>query len=495
MSFIMMKKLLLFVTFTAFVLCLPLQCIHAMERGLEDEDTKIILKKQDERNLEEIVISVPDEIWADYLIPLYCDFKKNRFSSLKKVLPYYSHAALVSKKWNKLVTTQFLEGIAFHKFFSNLFISNHSLDIFTLDLSENNEIIDEELKNLNNLTYLNLGINGYITDEGIKNLTNLRELDLLNNSIITINGFIGLTGLTSLDLSESHDSGFGYKGIEKLINLTKLHLSPSFTDSELKNLTYLTDLDLNDNEIITNHGIKEVTKLIKLYLGMSQLITDETLQHFTHLTYLNVGCNQSITDEGIKDLINLKALDLCNNARITGSGFKKLVNITSIDSEPNDGVSPPLTNEGINYLKNLAYLELRYVNTIGDDAIRGLTNLTYLNLDYHISLTVAGVKDLPNLQPQIQEGLEEIKDLRNRAYAAYNGENQLRTRGFTGGIASYVGQQLILNFKNYGKTVELLLELKVKYKHHLNDEDRRVFDIAAREQQTLLHAMYKEFFK
>ena len=61
-------------------------------------------------------------------------------------------------------------------------------------------LTDNLLKTLINLTHLNLKFNKIITDDGIKNLTNLTYLNLRNNKNITDTGLKKLTNLTNLDL-------------------------------------------------------------------------------------------------------------------------------------------------------------------------------------------------------------------------------------------------------------------------------------------------------
>src|SRR3990170_3578855 len=64
------------------------------------------------------------------------------------------------------------------KLTDSILSSTQFQNITKLNLSYNENVTDEGIKNLTNITKLNLSHNENVTDERIKNLTNLRKLNL-----------------------------------------------------------------------------------------------------------------------------------------------------------------------------------------------------------------------------------------------------------------------------------------------------------------------------
>lgn len=95
-------------------------------------------------------------------------------------------------------------------------------NVRSLNLSCNNIITDECIKNLVNLESLNLNCNTVITDEGIKKLVNLRSLDLMYNKNITDKGLEKLTNLKKLYLT--NNLTITVASVEKLLHLRILKL-------------------------------------------------------------------------------------------------------------------------------------------------------------------------------------------------------------------------------------------------------------------------------
>ena len=135
--------------------------------------------------------------------------------------------------------------------------------IIKLNVSYNENISDDGIKNLTNLQELNINGNGNITDEGIKNLTNLQILNIFDNSNITDEGIKNLTNLQELYISRNKN--ITNKGIKNLTNLQKLNASGNekITDKGIKNLINLRILYASDNRKITYNGIKNLPKLEK----------------------------------------------------------------------------------------------------------------------------------------------------------------------------------------------------------------------------------------
>lgn len=113
-------------------------------------------------------------------------------------------------------------------------------NIRSLNLSCNNIITDDCIKNLVNLKSLNLSCNTVITNEGIKNLVNLRSLDLRYNKNITDKGLEKLTNLKKLGLT--NNLSITVASVEKLLHLRILKLKYDEIDAGSEASLVLTNI-------------------------------------------------------------------------------------------------------------------------------------------------------------------------------------------------------------------------------------------------------------
>jgi hypothetical protein len=255
------------------------------------------------------------------------------------------------------------------------------------------DMTDEGIKHLTNITNLNLHNNIVITNEGIKHLTNIASLNLDDNEVITNEGIKHLTNITSLDLTSN--GVITNEGIKHLTNISSLYLFNNvvITNEGIKHLTNITNLKLERNGFITNEGIKHLTNITSLDLKGNRVITNEGIKHLTNISSLNLYSNELITNEGIKHLTNITSLNLIYDGFITNEGIKHLTNITSL----NLGGNVVITNEGIKHLTNIASLNLGYNKVITNEGIKHLTNITSLDLGGNVVITNEGIKHLTNI--------------------------------------------------------------------------------------------------
>jgi hypothetical protein len=71
--------------------------------------------------------------------------------------------------------------------------------------------------------------------------------------------------------------------------------------------------------------------LTELNLRQNDTITDGVLSVLTNLTNLNIAYNKTITDGGLSGLTNLTNLNLFGNETITDGGLSGLTNLTNLD--------------------------------------------------------------------------------------------------------------------------------------------------------------------
>lgn len=70
-----------------------------------------------------------------------------------------------------------------------------------LALTYNDEINDDIVSKLTNLTTLDLFLNSCVTDRGLYTLTNMKSLNLIHNQLITVVGISGMTNLETIYIS------------------------------------------------------------------------------------------------------------------------------------------------------------------------------------------------------------------------------------------------------------------------------------------------------
>ena len=193
-------------------------------------------------------------------------------------------------------------GFNYYIIFYKIFINNMTKHIYSMSIDyKEYEINDHNLKCFIKLDYLRITRNHNITDEGVKNLINITNLDI-EDSIITD------------------------KGIKNLINITNLHINKFITYKGIKQLPKLKILNIGMESYITNEQLNKLTNLNELNFCTNYDITDEGIKDLINLKILIV--NDNITDEGIKNLINIT--DITINFNITFEALIKLPNLKHI---------------------------------------------------------------------------------------------------------------------------------------------------------------------
>jgi hypothetical protein len=171
------------------------------------------------------------------------------------------------------------------------------------------------IKDLKNLTYLDLS-NTQVSDvSGLKDLKNLTTLklngDFLNKmSIRDVSALKDLKNLTSLNLYRTQVSDVS--ALKDLKNLTSLDLSSTQVSdvSALKDLKNLTSLYLVGTQVSDVSALKDLKNLTSLYLYSTQVSDVSALKDLKNLTYLYLKYTQVSDVSGLKDLKNLNELYL-----------------------------------------------------------------------------------------------------------------------------------------------------------------------------------------
>ncbi|MEG4217233.1 leucine-rich repeat domain-containing protein [Microcoleus sp. Pol14C6] len=166
------------------------------------------------------------------------------------------------------------------------------------------------LRELANLTNLEIGYHQITDISALRELANLTTLELTYNQITDISALRELANLTTLKLGRNQITDIS--ALRELTNLTTLKLgSNQITDiSALRELTNLTTLDLGSNQITDISALREFTNLTTLDLGSNQITDISALRELTNLTTLNLNYNQITDISALRELTNLTTLNL-----------------------------------------------------------------------------------------------------------------------------------------------------------------------------------------
>lgn len=169
-------------------------------------------------------------------------------------------------------------------------------------------------------------------EEFLRDLTQLTELDVGNNGAITGRTSPYLTNLRKLSLqTDAYRMIFEGQYLKQLTTLEDLNLKSNRTiqDEDIQPLTCLTFLNLHGNQVITDKGLLGLTSITELDLFQTQHITGKGLAGLPHLLSLNLGSNKKVTDEELGQCTNLTALSLNGNDVITINALYKLPKLCS----------------------------------------------------------------------------------------------------------------------------------------------------------------------
>lgn len=249
----------------------------------------------------------------------------------------------------------------------------------------NNNIRDEDLLQLTNLTSLDVKKRSIFTDASLSLLTNLTSLHIGGNKNVTITCLFHLSNLNQLNDYDLKTESVGLNSFTPIAVLLRL--------------TNLTSLDLGEDWDLTISDLLQLTNLKSLNLGEGKNtnidnISLTSLLLLTNLTRLDLAENREIRDAGLRGLTNLRELNLGGNQKITDAGLFLLTNLTSLKL----GWNYKIKDRGLFLLTNLTRLDLGCnQTTITDNALLRLTNLTYLKLGRNVQITNSALKKLTKL--------------------------------------------------------------------------------------------------
>ncbi|MBU2893455.1 leucine-rich repeat domain-containing protein [Colwellia sp. D2M02] len=143
----------------------------------------------------------------------------------------------------------------------------------------------------------------------------------INESLIIDQGLLSCITRSSLDIADinylrcRYDEIKSLEGIEQLTKLSELSLdNNNITDaSALSSLTQLTRLSLSSNNLTDITALSTLTNLTWLNLNYNMIIDFSSLNQLTKLRSLQLSSNTITAFSNIANLSNLQELDLSNN--------------------------------------------------------------------------------------------------------------------------------------------------------------------------------------
>ncbi len=269
------------------------------------------------------------------------------------------------------------------------------------------------LKNLNNLSRLNLSLNQITQLKSLKDLVKLTQLNLHKNSIAEITPLKELGNLTHLNLQDNQIAEL--RPLKELKNIHVLNLQANQI-SELKYLgvlSGLTGLNLSSNQIKDLSPLKELKQLISLNLSSNQIAELEPLQKLSELVELDLRFNQISNITPLKNIKKIIQLYLSSNSISEIASLSGLNDLAYLYLSSNQISDITALEE----LKNLLELDLRSNKIANIEALENLKKLNFLYLENNQVSDVSALKNLLeltqlNLRNNQIENIEGLKNLK-----------------------------------------------------------------------------------
>ncbi|KAL9653150.1 hypothetical protein ABK040_006366 [Willaertia magna] len=256
----------------------------------------------------------------------------------------------------------------------------------SLQIFNNDSVIDEYLMDLTNLKELIIGNCKKITEICLQNKFKLERLAI---TILepTTHFYEAIQKLTNLKyLATTIDSHY----IKSLINLEQLIITGNLKDEDFYNLKKLKYLYIKYNSVLNGNCFKYLTNLEelrfalknvknlnylknikKLYIqGITNNTTDNDLQNLQNIVLLNIRQTEFISEKCFLQLNNIKTLNIVNFNFTDDKCFINLQNLTELTLKNCNIISEQL----LNYLPNINLQKLKIENlSITDEYLNSLS--------------------------------------------------------------------------------------------------------------------------
>lgn len=285
-----------------------------------------------------------------------------------------------------------------------------------LDLAENEEITDLELRTLTSLTLTRNVLDPDVTTlSGLEYAKNLESLSISNHSISSLGPLAEIAGLKSLSVSntilQDLDALNSLKRLESLtLQNCRLSQFPSLACEET-----LTVLDISDNRLADVSPIIRLTHLTYVDLRFNPIVNISPLSVLEQLTFLDISETRPssleplhnstsiqelyLSGTGISDLSpitnlsNIRTLDISDNAITSLSPLSRFVALIEIYGSTNlvEDLSPILP------LPNLQRIDFSLNRIHSLEPFEVSPNTEYLYLSNNFIKDIAPLGQMPSL--------------------------------------------------------------------------------------------------
>jgi hypothetical protein len=236
----------------------------------------------------------------------------------------------------------------------------------------------------------------------LRSLPNRRIEMIFSAKLKSLNGFESLRdlkNLTSLNLSGANVADLS--ALRELKSLTSLNLSGTKVAdvSALRDLKTLSSLNLFATEVADLSPLRDLTGLTSLDLFDTEVTDISPLRKLTNLSFLNLSGTKVANVSALRELKALTSLGLYG-AKVTDlSPLRELKSLTSLDlfATPVTDISP------LRELKNLTTLNLSHTNIADLSPLRDLKSLKSLNLSGAKISRQSVISDLQRRGVRIQQ--------------------------------------------------------------------------------------------
>lgn len=290
-------------------------------------------------------------------------------------------------------------------------LNNNLLTAVEINVFVNNKMLQDLNINNNDLTYLdashfphslvNLNVDqNNLQSINMSNLINLQKLVLDLNKLKTVtHSLLNLPLLNSLHLNNNI-------------------MGPIITENTFSNLTNLTILELDNNQITNFESLKKLTTLEGLSLAENHIKIMDFSGVPTIVKLINLTHNNLIKIQNLSKLSSLVKLELSYNnlEEIDFNIFENLFQLRNLWLQHNR--LKKLTLGCFRHLKSLEYLDLSYnqITDISAGSLNGLDTIAELNLSYNRLLYLN------------EDIFHNMKDLRSLGIA-FNNLTNLNVKG------------------------------------------------------------------
>ena len=265
--------------------------------------------------------------------------------------------------------------------------------------------------------------------DGMQYFENLTYLDISNNLITDVTPLRKLSKLSSLFIKGNNiQDDSPISAVYNKLKERDFSLVPKFHDKNLENavrksvgkdsgalslddLSALTDLKANENNISSLQGIQYLVNLTELNLSGNSIENIAPLESLTDLKKLSLSYNSVKSIDALSSLKNLEYLDLDNNNVSDFSPLEKCVELKQLSMLKNN------FSDDVNVF-NLANLETLDLGKNKITQVNGLENLANLKKLYLNINNISNVSEIQNntsleLLDLSQNNIQTIEPLSN----------------------------------------------------------------------------------